>query len=194
MVHKVLLKLIAITAVVLISLATVQVAFASESTHVAAATPDVTVILGVTGSTVAGVQVQIDGTDAGKTDSKGNLTLKEPLTGNHTVTVSKKGINNTTITADFTHKPVVVKVGQEKSIYTTTIHVTDKNTKKGVAGVEVINNKYSLGTTDANGDLVIEGYPMGLYLLNLNKDGYKKANVGMVVYNNKVHNFALTPA
>lgn len=195
MVQKVTLKIIAITVVLLLSLATVQVATASESTTAAAATPDITVILGTTGHQVGGATVSIDGTDVGKTDTKGNLTLKEPLTGSHTVKVTMKGINDTTVTADFSSKPVVVKTSPAKGTKTLTMHVTDKNTKAAVAGVDVVNNHYKIGTTDANGDLVIDGFPQGLYLLNLEKNGYKKGNTVMVFFSDKKpQNFTLTPA
>ncbi|WP_424357215.1 hypothetical protein [Methanocella sp. MCL-LM] len=193
MVQKIILKLIALTAVVLVSLATVQVAVAAE--HAAAsATPDVTIILGTMGHKVSGAMVKIDGAEVGKTDASGNLTLKEPLTGNHSVTVSMKGINETTVSADFTHKPVVVKVGPEKYTLKLTMHITDKNTKHGIEGVNVYNNKYLMGTTDANGDLVIDGFPQGLYLMSLEKPGYKTSSAVMVFFSAKApQTFTMTP-
>ncbi len=194
MVQKIIFKLIAFAVIVLMSLATVQVAVASESSHATTtSTPDVQVIIGTTGHKVSGATVMVDGTDAGKTDSKGNLSLKESLTGNHTVTVSMKGINNTTVTADFTHKPVVVMTSPEKYTLNLTMHITDKATKQSLAGVKVINNQFYMGTTDANGDLVIDGFPQGLYLLDLEKDGYKPSKTVMVFFSNKKpQNFTMT--
>ena len=193
MVQKIIFKLIALAVIVLMSLATVQVAVASESSPAPTSTPDVQVILGTTGHKVSGAAVMIDGKDAGKTDAKGNLSLKESLTGNHTVTVSMKGINNTTVTADFTHKPVVVKTSPAKYTMNLTMHITDKTTKQSLAGVKVINDQYYMGTTDANGDLVIDGFPQGLYLLDLQKDGYKSSKTVMVFFSNKKpQNFTMT--
>jgi hypothetical protein len=90
----------------------VPAAFAEEKTtgaHAGSAVPDVTVILGSTGGSVGGANVYLDGSLAGKTDSKGNFTFKEaPAAGNHTIMVSAKSIKNATVEANFAEKPVVV--------------------------------------------------------------------------------------
>jgi phosphatidate phosphatase APP1 len=164
------------------------------SSGTGSAVPDVTVILGSTGGSVGGANVYLDGSLAGKTDSKGNFTFKEaPASGNHTIMVSAKGIKNATVEANFAEKPVVVKADASKG-YKTTVHVTDKASKQGIAGVSVINNKYVMGTTDVSGDLVINDYPMGIYLIKLEKEGYKTTTTVLIVYANKTQSFSLTPA
>ncbi len=187
------LRLIALALVPAMLLALAVPAAATEEKK-ATAVPDITAILGSTGGSVGGANVYIDGSLAGKTDSKGNFTFKEaPAAGNHTVVVSAKGIKNATATANFAERPVVVKADAAKG-YKMTIHVTDKATKQGISGVTVLNGKYAMGTTDASGDIAINDCPMGLYLIKLEKDGYKASTTLLIVYTNKTQSFSLTPS
>lgn len=185
-------KLLAIMLVsaMLVAMA-IPAALAEEKT---AAGPDLSVIVGSTGSGVGGANVYLDGSLAGKTDSKGNFTLKEaPAAGNHTILVSAKGLNNATVETNFAEKPVVVKMDPTKG-YVMTVHVTDKNSKQGIAGVSVTNGKYVMGTTDAMGSLTVNNCPLGLYLIKMDKAGYKSSTSVLIVYTNKTQSYALTPS
>lgn len=171
----------------------VPVAFAEEEKSAAGAVPEIKVIMGATGSGIARANVYIDSTLAGTTDSKGNFTFKEaPAAGNHTITVSAKGIKNATVSTDFAVKPVVVKADAEKG-KNLDVHVTDRNTKAGLAGVTIINNKYVVGQTDANGDLKMADFPMGIYLVKLEKEGYRPTTTLLIVLSDRKQNFALGP-
>jgi hypothetical protein len=184
--------------VLLVSLVSFPGAIASEETHEsvitnAAATPDVRVVINATGDRVGSASVYLDSLLAGTTDSKGNLTLKEvPSAGNHTLKVVKKGLQDTTLTTDFSGKPVVIGMSPTNG-KTITMHVTDKNTKEPIANKALYSGQYVLGTTDADGNLVITDYPKGFYMPKLGVDGYKAASVFMVVYSNKTQNVVLTP-
>jgi hypothetical protein len=172
----------------------VPAAFAEEKAAAAHAGPDLTVMLGSTGGKVGNINVYLDGKLAGKTDWKGNFTFKEaPSAGNHTVLVSAKDLKNVTIDTSFAEKPVVIKTEMSKG-NNMTIHVTDKTGKQGIAGVSVINGDYKMGETDASGDLAIKNCPAGIYLIKLEKDGYKSTTTLLIVYSNRTQNFSLTPA
>jgi hypothetical protein len=185
----------------LVSLASVPGAVASEGAHVTAATdaavatPDVTVIMKSTGDRIGKADVYMDGMLAGTTDSKGNLTFKEtPTAGNHTITVTKKGLLNETATADFSEKPVVVGMTLVKGVKVLTPHGTEKTTTHALANKAVFCGSYELGTTDATGNLVIDNFPQGIHLRKFSADGYKPATTFMLVFSNKTQNIALTPA
>jgi hypothetical protein len=185
----------------LVSLASVPGAVASEGTHekaatdAAVATPDVTVVMKATGDSVGKANIYLDGVLAGTTDSKGNLTFKEtPAAGDHTITVTKKGLRNETLTADISEKPVVVGMIPVKGAKVLTLHVTDKSTKDVLANKAIFSGSYELGTTDAAGNLVINNFPQGLYLKKFSADGYKPSTTFMVIFSNKTQNVALTPA
>ncbi len=127
-------KLLAIILVSAVLLAMAAPMVLAEGTAQAAA--DISVIVGSTGNGVARASVLVDGNLAGTTDSKGNLTFKEtPAAGDHNVTVSAKGINTTSIMTNFVSKPVVVKVNQSYAGKTFNIHISDKSSKNGIAGV-----------------------------------------------------------
>jgi hypothetical protein len=169
----------------------VPAAIAEEKTGAGNAGPDLTVMLGSTGGKVGNMDVYLDGKLAGKTDLGGNFTFKEaPSAGNHTVTVSAKGIRNATVETDFAEKPVVIVTEMSKG-YKMTIHVTDKSDRQGLAGVSLINGDYKIGTTDASGDLVINDCPAGLFLIKLEKDGYKSTTTLLVVYSNRTQSYSL---
>jgi hypothetical protein len=169
-------------------------AFAEEKTAVAHAGPDIIVMLGSTGGKVGNMNVYLDGKLAGKTDWKGNFTFKEaPAPGNHTVLVSAKDLKNVTVDTSFAEKPVVIKTEMSRG-NNMTIHVTDKAGKQGIAGVSIINGDYKMGTTDASGDLVIKDCPAGIYLIKLEKDGYKSSTTLLIVYANKTQSYSLTPS
>ncbi len=172
----------------------IPAAVAEEKTTAAKAGPDISVISGPTGSAIGGANVYLDGSLAGKTDSKGNFTFKEaPAAGNHTVLVSAKGIHNATVNTDFAGKPVVVKTEASRG-YEMTVHVADKASKQGIAGVTVLNGKYVMGATNASGDLALNSCPMGLYLVKFEKDGYKSSTSLLIVYASKTQSFTLTPS
>jgi len=179
----------------LVSFTSVQCAVAENAgSNVAAAGPDVSVIMKSLGyMKIGGANVYVDDQLAGTTDSNGNLTFKEaPAAGNHTVTVTKKGLQNATLTTDFSVKPIVVGMVPVKS-YTMTLHVTDKN-KNGLANVSFYNDKYLIGSTDETGNLTISDAPMCLSLIRLNKEGYKNSTSLLIVYTNKTQGYMLTPA
>jgi hypothetical protein len=178
---------------VLLSMAA-PIAMAAEEKTAARAGPDITVMLGSTGGKVGNMNVYLDGKLAGKTDLWGNFTFKEaPAAGNHTVTVSAKELKNVTMDTSFAEKPVVIKTEMSKG-NNMTIHVMDKAGKQGIAGVSAINGDYNMGTTDASGDLVIKDCPAGIYLIKLEKDGYKTTTTLLIVYSNRTQNYSLTPA
>jgi hypothetical protein len=171
----------------------VPVAFANEEISGAHAAPDITVIMGATGSGVGRANVYLDGTLAGTTDSKGNFTFKEaPAAGNHTVLVTAKGIKNATEKVNFAEKPALIKVESSKG-KSLDVHITDRTSKSGLAGVSVINGKYTVGKTDANGDLKMADFPMGIYLVKLQKDGYRTTTTLLIVLSDRKQSFALSP-
>ncbi|MGA9140446.1 MAG: hypothetical protein WBZ29_09495 [Methanocella sp.] len=184
-----------VVAILLVSLTSVQCAVAQhEGGNAALSGPDVRVIMKATGDLVGGAKVYIDNLPAVTTDSKGNLTLKEaPASGNHTVTVVKNGLQNATITTDFATKPALVSMTPAKG-KNLTIHITDKSSKAGIANAEVFNNKYLMGSTDADGNLNIGDFPQGLYLIKLSKDGYKTSTTLLIVFSNRTQSYTLTPA
>jgi hypothetical protein len=192
-----MLAAIAIVAL-LVSLTVVQGALASEGgytvTPTAAVGPDITVVIKANGDRVGGASVYVDDVLAGTTDSKGNLTLKEaPAAGNHTLKVTKRGLQDATMTTDFSAKPVMVTMNPTNG-KTVTLHVTDKNTKEPIADKAIYIGQYELGTTDASGDLVINDYPKGFFMPKFSAYGYQPTSVFMVVYSSKTQNVALTPA
>jgi hypothetical protein len=190
------LAAIAIVAL-LVSLGSVTGAVASDGSNekAAAATPDVTVILKSTGDLIGKANVYMDGMLAGTTDTRGNLTFKEaPSAGNHTLIVSKNGLQNETVTTDFSHKPVVVGMTQVKGVKVLTLHVTDKTTKEALANKAIYCGSYEMGTTDATGNLVIDNFPQGIHLRKFGADGYKLSTTFMLVFSNKTQNIALTPS
>ncbi len=156
---------------------------------------DLTVILGSTGGKVGNMNVYLDGELAGKTDLWGNFTFKEaPAVGNHTVLVSAKDLKNVTVDTDFAEQPVVIMTEMSKG-NNITIHVMDKSGKQGLEGVSVINGDYQMGTTDASGDLAVKDCPAGIFLVRLEKDGYKSSTTLLIVYtNNKTQSYSLTPS
>ncbi|HTY91362.1 MAG TPA: carboxypeptidase regulatory-like domain-containing protein [Methanocella sp.] len=167
-------------------------AFAEEKT-IAPTGSDISVIMGATGSGVARASVYLDGTLAGTTDSKGNFTFTTaPAAGTHTVTVSAKGIKNATASTDFATKPVVIKAeaGKGKSL---SIHVTDAKSKMGLADAKIVNGKYVVGSTDASGDLKMADFPMGIYLVKIQKDGYRTTTTLLIVLSNRTSSYALSP-
>ncbi len=169
-------------------------AFAEEKAAAAHAGPDLTVMLGSTGGKVGNMNVYLDGKLAGMTDFWGNFTFKEaPAAGNHTVLVSATDLKNVTVDTSFAEKPVVIKTEMSKG-NNATIHVADKAGKQGIAGVSVINGDYKMGTTDASGNLVINNCPTGIYLIKLEKDGYKNSTTLLIVYTNKTQSYSLTPS
>ncbi len=177
---------------VLLALA-VPAAFATKEKSTAHAVPDITVIMGATGGAIGKANVYLDGNLAGTTDSKGNLTFKEaPAAGNHTVLVSAKGINNVTVITDFSTKPAVIKAESTKG-KNLTVHVTDKNSKQGVAGVSIYNGKYRMGMTDDKGYFNVTNFPSSLYIVKLEKDGYKNTTTLLVVFSNTTQKFSLSP-
>lgn len=190
-------QIIAITIIAALALMSVQAAFASEhpvTTSAAVDVPDISVIVGATGYKVPGASVYINDKLVGKTDGKGNLTLSEPVTGsNVAVKVVRSGFNDTTVITDFKQKPVVVSVGQAKYTAKLTLHVTDATTKGDLAGTTIYNGDYKLGTTDANGDLVIDGFPMGFYLIKIEKDGYKTTNTLLLFFSASTQKYSLKP-
>lgn len=169
-------------------------AFAEEKTAAAHAVPDISVILGSTGGNVGGMNVYLDGSLVGSTDLFGNFTFKEaPAAGNHTVLVSAEGLKNVTVDTDFAEKPVVVKTEMSKG-NNMTIHIADKASKQVIAGASVMNGNYKMGMTDASGDLVIKDCPWGIFLIKLEKEGYKSSTTLLIVYSNRTQNYSLTPA
>jgi CarboxypepD_reg-like domain len=188
------LKFIAfILASAMLLAAAAPMAFANEEKTTASDVPDITVILGATGSGVGRASVYLDGTPAGTTDSKGNFTFKEaPAAGNHTIMISAKGIKNATETVSFAEKPVVVKVEVSKG-KSLDVHVTDRTTKSGLAGASLIMNKYVVGQTDANGDIKMADFPMGIYLVKLEKEGYRTTTTLLIVLSNRTQSFGLSP-
>lgn len=200
--QKVYVRALAAIAVValLVSLVYVQCTMASEGGYVAtaaeksAAGPDVTVVVKANGDRIGKADVFLDGRLAGRTDSKGNLTFAEaPAPGNHTLTVVRKGFRNATVTADFSMRPVWVPMVPEKGAKSVTLHVTDKSTKQAIANTDIFSGGFKLGTTDASGDLVINDFPIGIYLPRFSADGYRPALVFMLVFSNKTQNVAMTP-
>lgn len=168
--------------------------FAEEKTTAARAGPDLTVMLGSTGGMVGNMNVYLDGKLAGKTDWMGNFTFKEaPPAGNHTVLVSANDLRNVTVDTSFSEKPVVIKTEMSKG-NNFTIHVTDKAGKQGIAGVSVINGDYKMGMTDTSGDLLIKDCPVGIFLIKLEKDGYKSTTTLLIVYTNKTQSYSLSPS
>ncbi len=185
---------IVLVSAMLVAMAAPAAVAEEEKTTAAHAGPDLSVILASTGGGVGGAEVYLDGSLAGKADWRGNFTFKEaPAAGNHTVTVSGKGIKNATVGADFAGRPVIVQTDVVKG-YNMTIHVTDKAGKQGIAGVSVINGNYLMGTTDDSGNMLLKDCPMGIYLIKLEKDGYKSTTTLLIVYTNKTQNYALTPS
>lgn len=169
-------------------------AFASEEATTAHAAPDVQVILGATGEKVGRANVYLDGTLAGTTDSKGNFTFTEaPATGNHTITVSTKWTKNATETINFVEKPAIIKVELNKGLRLN-VHVTDRTTRAGLADASLIMGKYVVGKTDANGDIQMADFPMGIYLVKLEKEGYRTTTTLLIVLSNRTQNIALGPA
>jgi hypothetical protein len=178
---------------VLLSMAA-PIALAAEEKTAAHVGPDITVMLGSAGGKVGNMNVYLDSKLAGKTDLWGNFTFKEaPAAGNHTVTVSAKDLKNVTVDTSFAEKPVAIKTEMSKG-NNMTIHVTDKAGKQGIAGVSAINWDYNMGTTDASGDLVIKDCPAGIYLIKLEKDGFKTTTTLLIVYSNRTQNYSLTQA
>jgi hypothetical protein len=172
----------------------VPAAFASEGTTTAHAVPDITVIIGATGSGVGWASVYLDGALAGTTDWMGNFTFKKaPAAGNHTILVSGKGINNSTVQTAFTEKPVVIKVDIAKG-KSLEAQVTDRTTKKGLAEAAIYNGKYLIGKTDANGDLKIANFPTGIYLVKLEKEGYRTSTTLLIIFADRKQSFGLSPA
>lgn len=192
MVHKkITIIAMFVAAVLIISLAAAPAALAEEK-QTKSTTPAVTLIMGATGDKVGAASVYIDDRLAGTTDSKGNLTPKEaPAAGNHTVKVAKKGLNNVTISTDFATTPVVLSMTPATGGRNLSVHVTDKNTKLGLGNVEIYNNKYKIGSTDANGYLNLTNFPSGMYLVKFSKDGYKPSTTVLVAMSNKTQNFVL---
>ena len=185
-------KLLVITLITsLLFTMAVPLAFA-ESGDVAG--PDMRVIMGATGSPVGRANVYLDSNLVGTTDSHGNITFKSaPAAGNHTLEVSAKGIKTVDMSTDFSGiKPLVVKAEGVKG-KNLSAHVTDGASKKGLAGVSIYNNKYLVGTTDANGDLNMANFPLGLYLVKLQKDGYKDKTTILIVLSDRKQSFTLTP-
>jgi hypothetical protein len=178
---------------VLMALA-VPMAFASEETTTAHAVPDISVIVGATGSGVGKASVYLDGALAGTTDSKGNFTFKEaPAAGNHTILVSGKGINNSTVQTAFAEKPVVIKVDTSKG-KSLEVLISDRTSKKGLAEASIYNGKYLMGTTDVNGNFKIANFPTGIYLVKLEKEGYRTSTTLLIVFADRKQSFGLSPA
>lgn len=170
------------------------VALAEEKTTAASA-PDLTAITGSTGGKVGNANVYVDDKLAGKTDSKGNFTFKEaPAAGNHTVLVSAKNMNNVTLSTDFSQKPVIATMTPAKGGKTMTLHVKDSKSKNAIEGVSVYNGNYLMGKTDASGSLVIKDVPLGLYLVKLNKEGYKNTTSVMIAVSNRSQSYSMAPA
>ncbi len=156
--------------------------------------PDISIIVGQTGNGVSRASVYVDGSLAGTTDSKGNLTFTQaPAAGDHNLTVSARGINTTTVMTNFTSRPVVVKAIQSYPGKNFDIHISDKTSKSGIAGASFYNGKYLIGTTNSTGDISLSNFPGGLYLVKINKDGYRTTTTLLIVYNNKTQNFVLSP-
>jgi hypothetical protein len=172
----------------------VPAAFASEGSTTATAVPDISVIMGATGSGIGRASVYLDGVLTGTTDSKGNFTFKKaPAAGNHTILVSGKGINNSTIQTAFAEKPVVIKVESSKG-KSLDVQITDRTSKKGLADASVFNGKYLMGKTDANGNLKIADFPTGIYLVKLEKDGYRATTTLLIIFANRNQSYGLSPA
>lgn len=185
-------KLLAFVVVsaVLLSMA-MPAALAEGTTKVT--TPDITVITAMSGAKVGGASVYVDNSLAGKTDSKGNLTLGQaPAAGNHTILVTAKGLKNATVSTDFSKKPVVVTADPLKG-KNVTIHVASSANKEGIKGVSVYNGNYLIGTTNAAGDLTFGNFPAGIYLVKLQKEGFKSSTTLLIVLSdNKKHNYMLS--
>lgn len=170
------------------------VAFASETTK-AAASPDLTAIIGSTGGKIGGASVYLDDKLAGKTDSKGNFTFAEaPAVGNHTIKVTAKGMKDATLSADFSHKPVAVAMTLAKGGKNMTLHVVDGKSKEALGGVSVYNGKYLMGESDASGDIVVKDVPLGIYLVKFHKEGYKDTTSIMIALADRKQSYSLTPA
>lgn len=187
---------IALVSIMLLSVsATVAFASSGKSTTHAASVPDISVIMGASGSKVSGASIYVDDELVGKTDSRGNFTFKHaPEAGNHTIKVTKKGINDVTMTADFAHTPVVVKAVQDYPGKHVEVGIKDKATGHGIEGVTIINDGYVIGTTGADGKLVMDNFPAGLYLIKLQKDGYKPTTTILIVASKiSKQNYTLTP-
>jgi hypothetical protein len=60
--------------------------------------------------------------------------------------------------------------------------------------VSVYNGNYLMGKTDASGSLVIKDAPMGLYLVKLNKEGYKNSTGVMIAVSNRSQTYSLAPS
>ncbi len=187
-----LLTFVLVSAMMLALAAPAAIAEEKAARHAGA---DLTVILGSTGGKVGNMNVYLDGELAGKTDLWGNFTFKEaPAVGNHTVLVSAKDLKNVTVDTDFAEQPVVIMTEMSKG-NNITIHVMDKSGKQGLEGVSVINGDYQMGTTDASGDLAVKDCPAGIFLVRLEKDGYKSSTTLLIVYtNNKTQSYSLTPS
>jgi hypothetical protein len=166
---------------------------ASEAvSHGSAAAPDMTVILGATGQKVSGASVFIDDKLVGKTDSKGNFTFAEKPHAGSAIKVVKKGLKDTVVAYE-EGKPLIVKTYTEKPGKKTTIAITDRNTKHGIEGATIYNGDYVIGTANDKGEVTIDDFPFGLYLIKIKKDGYRSTTTLLIVTSDKTHKYMLTP-
>ncbi|MCD1296009.1 hypothetical protein CUJ83_13480 [Methanocella sp. CWC-04] len=187
------LFIILIASALLLS-ASVSMASASSNAVTHEQEPDITVMMGATGGKISGASVYIDDVLAGKTDSNGNFTFEQaPTAGNHTIKIAKKGIEDIVETVDFAHKPVVLKAVPDYPCKNITVSVTDKNTKHGVEGVSVMFGDFVAGQTDANGELKLDNFPPGLYLIKFKAEGYKDSTGLLIVYKDMTWKYVLTP-
>ena len=167
------------------------VAFAQEITKATSA-PDITVLIGSTGDKIGNANIYVDGQLAGKTNTKGNYTFAQyPSTGNHTLLITAKNMNNFTVTTDFSQQPIYIPMTVAKGGKTMTLHVQDSASKSGIEGVSVYNNNYLMGKTNVTGDLTINNVSLGLYLIKFNKDGYKSSSGVMIALSNKTQSYSL---
>lgn len=200
--HDIVKKLLAFTIVFTVlfsmsaSMALAEEHGASEKGTITAQ-PDITVIMGATGDKIGGANVYIDDTLVGKTDSRGNFTFKEkPASGNHTVSIIKKGIRNVSVNTNFSGTPTVIKVAQDYPGKNVTILITDKNTREAIPGASVYNYQgdFIIGTTDDKGSISLKDFPAGLYLIKLKKEEYKDSTTLLIVASDRTQSYTLTPA